>query len=83
MSMAWLLSVITWCLLDCSTRMPSSRISAASAAVANFQPKLLQFFGHSWTAVAAQAETELSLDMSEHDHVGLLPTAGRTTVISP
>lgn len=54
-----------------------------NAAVANVQPELLQFFGHSWTAAAAQAETGLFLDMSQPDHVGPLSMAGRTATISP
>ena len=48
----------------------------------NVQAKLLQFFGHAWTAIAAQAETGLFLDMGQDNHVSPLPLAGRSAAIS-
>jgi len=53
----------------------------ADAAVANVQTQLFQFFRHSRTAVAAQAETRLFFDVSQDDHVRPLPLAGRSAAI--
>ena len=49
--------------------------------MANVQTQLFEFFGHSWTAIAAQAETRLFLDMGQNDHVGPLPLAGWAAAI--
>jgi hypothetical protein len=44
--------------------------------MANVPTRLLEFFGHSWTSISAQAEPGLFLDMGQHDHVGPLPLTG-------
>lgn len=44
---------------------------------------LLQFFGHSEPAVAAQAQARLFLDMRQHNHIRALPAAGRPAAESP
>ncbi len=53
----------------------------ADAAVANVQAPLFQFFRHSRTAVAAQAETRLFFDVSQNDYARPLPLAGRSAAI--
>lgn len=46
------------------------------ATMANVQAQLLQFLGHPWAAITAQAEARLFLDMRQNDHVGALPLTG-------
>lgn len=50
----------------------------ADAGVANVQTQLFQFFRHSRTAVAAQAETRLFFYVSQNDYARPLPLAGRS-----
>lgn len=49
--------------------------------MADVYAQLFQFLGHPWTAVAAQAETGLFLDVCQNHHVGPLPLAGRAAAI--
>ena len=51
--------------------------------MADIDAELLQFLGHSWPAVAAQAQTGLFLDMRQNNHVRALPAAGRAAPESP
>jgi hypothetical protein len=44
---------------------------------------LLQLFGHPGTAIAAQAQPRLLLDMGQNHHVQVLPAAGRTAAEGP
>jgi hypothetical protein len=56
---------------------------ATDAPVSDIDTDLLQFFGHSWAAIAAQAQTRLFFDVRQNDQVSALPPAGRSTAESP
>ena len=59
---------------------PDTAIKNAGASP-KVKAKPLQLFYHPWTAIAAQAETGLFLDMRQDHHVGSLPLAGWATAI--
>jgi len=40
---------------------------SANSAITDVQTYLFQFFGHAWTAIAAQAETGLFLDVGQDE----------------
>src|SRR5690606_7319740 len=44
---------------------------------------LLQFLGHSWPALTAQAQARLFLEMRQNNHVRALSAAGRAAAESP
>jgi hypothetical protein len=56
---------------------------ATDAPVSDIDTNLLQFFGHSRAAVAAQAQTRLFLDVGQNDQISALPAAGGTVPESP
>jgi hypothetical protein len=56
---------------------------ATDAPVTDINANLFQFFGHSWAAVTAQAQTRLFLDMRQHNQICPLPAAGRSATESP
>ena len=51
--------------------------------VPHIYPNVLEFFGHSRSAIAAQAQTGLFLDMGQNDHVRALPAAVRVATKGP
>lgn len=55
----------------------------AHATVADVNAHFLQLFGHPWSAIAAQAETQLFLDMSQRDRIRPLSAAGWTAATCP
>lgn len=57
--------------------------NATDAPVPDIDTDLLQFLGHSWAAVAAQAQTRLFHDVGQNDHIRALPAAGGTVPESP
>jgi len=57
--------------------------NATDAPVPDIDTDLLQFFGHSWAAIAAQAQARLLLDMRQNHHIHALPAAGRTAAERP
>ena len=59
------------------TQKPSNTL------VLDFYADFLQFFGHPWAAIAAQAQARLFLDMGQNDHVCVLPAAGRAAAKGP
>lgn len=50
-------------------------------AVADAQPKLFQFQGHTWAAMAAQRQTILFSDMGQDTHVLALAVAEMTAAL--
>ena len=57
--------------------------NAPDPPVPNIDPNFLQFFGHSWAAIAAQAQTRLFLDVGQNNHVRALPAAGGAAAEGP
>ncbi len=55
--------------------------NAPDAALANLKAQLIQFFGHAWPAVAAQAQAVLITDMRQEHHV--TPLAMRRGPVLP
>ena len=51
--------------------------------VPHIYPNVLESFGHSRSAIAAQAQTGLVLDVGQNDHVRALPAAGGAAVKGP
>lgn len=48
-----------------------------NSAVSDINADFVQFFGHPWAAIAAQAQPRLLLDVCQDNHVHVLPPAGR------
>ena len=55
----------------------------ANTTVANVKAQLLQFFGHSWTAVAAQRQLMLLSNVRQKHHIRALASAHWTGAKSP